>query len=230
MATSYKNQIKRIWQKMSVLDITPNATLSKQQISEVEEGLNIKLPESYVLFLSEIQSESQSHKLHEKAPYYGFYSLDNALKMNEEWGISLNEPFSYTEDFEFSDVIDFQGTETYDDIEKRMQTDSNFANLIHQYSDTSNLNGTLPICEYGCGDFFRLVVNGSKKGEIWVDAGTINWTGYYALNVDIMTFYENWLDRQIHLKKYPSDKLKFLNAYYPFLEFGNNSKYSLSEI
>lgn len=194
------------------------------EISDFENKIKLKLPDSYVLFLSEIQAESQSHRLHQKAPYYGFYALDDALKMNDEWEVSVNEPFTYTADFEFSDVIDFQEDE---DFEARMQTDSHFADLVHRCANTSNLNGTLPICEYGCGDFFRLVVNGSQKGTIWADCGIINFTGYYALNVDVMTFYENWLDRQIHLKKHPADKAHFLNAEYPFLEFGNNLKYKL---
>ncbi|MFK8302575.1 SMI1/KNR4 family protein [Capnocytophaga stomatis] len=215
---------------MSVLGITSGDTLSLTEIREIEAKSQIKLPESYVTFLTEIQNDSQSYQLHEKAPYYGFYSLEKALEMNEEWQITLHEPFRYTNDFEFDDIIDFQEDTSSDNIEKRMETDIDFANLINKYSDTSNLNGTIPICEYGCGDFFRLVVNGEKKGEIWADCGCINLTGYYSLNVDVITFYENWLDRQIHLKSYPQDKMKYLQAYYPILEFGNNPKYKLEKI
>lgn len=228
-ATKNNDQIKRVLQKMKSLGITPNSTISLAEIREIEATLQLKLPESYVNFLTEIQNDSRSHQLHQKAPYYGFYSLQNALKMNEEWQVTIFEPFPYIDDFEFEDVINFGENTTYDDFEERMETDANFANLVNKYSNTSNLNGTIPICEYGCGDFFRLVVNGERKGEIWVDCGCINLTGYYALNVDIITFYENWLDRQIHLKSYPQDKMKYLQAYYPILEFGNNPKYKLED-
>lgn len=68
---------------------------------------------------------------------------------------------------------------------------------------------------------FRLIVNGNKSGEIIVDAGTIEGDGYYFMNVDLLTFYENWLDRRIK----NNDKL--INAYYHFLEFGNNGKYKI---
>ncbi|MDO4764316.1 MAG: SMI1/KNR4 family protein [Flavobacteriaceae bacterium] len=170
------NQIKRVLQKMASLGIAPNSTLSLVEIREIEAKLQMELPESYVNFLTEIQNGCQSHQLHQNASYYGFYSLQEALKMNEEWQITLSEPFPYIDDFEFEDVINFGENTTYDDIEKRMETDNDFANLINKYSSTDNLNGTIPICEYGCSDFFRLVINGKKKGEIWVDCGCINLT------------------------------------------------------
>jgi hypothetical protein len=69
--------------------------------------------------------------------------------------------------------------------------------------------------------FFRLIINGNKYGEIIADAGTIESDGYYFMNADILTFYENWLDWKI---KYQDE---FINAYYNFLEYGKNNKYKI---
>jgi hypothetical protein len=99
--------------------------------------------------------------------------------------------------------------------------------LIKKYQHTGTINGTMPICEYGDGDYFRIIITGKRTGELFVDSGTIDGFGYYFMNVDILTFYENWLDREIIKSKDPSNNL--ITAYYSFLEFGKNSKYKIED-
>ncbi|MCG8318091.1 MAG: hypothetical protein MI921_01200 [Cytophagales bacterium] len=102
---------------------------------------------------------------------------------------------------------------------------ANTFKVLEKYQTTEMLDGTIPICDYGSGDTFRLVLTGKRPGEIWVDSGIINDTGFYNLKVDILTFFENWLDREIAIKEGKSKRL--VNAWYSFLEFGNNNRYKI---
>jgi hypothetical protein len=200
-----ENKINRILEKIKILNIEVEPTIDIQEINKLENEMRIKFPKSYVLYLTKIQNGGSSDELHKKGPYYGIYSIEKSFEQNMEWEVNINEEYKFTDDFEIPDD------------EK----------TIEEYKNTVTLNGSIPICEYGCGVYFRLIVNGKKHGEIWADCGTIEGEGYYSLNVDILTFYENWLDREIIKLKDPSKKL--INAWYSFLEFGNNNKYKIVE-
>ncbi|SHE56025.1 SMI1/KNR4 family protein [Pedobacter caeni] len=223
----YQEQIDRILKKVSILDLKLDPVISKTTLLEIEKKLNIKLPESYINYLTKIQNGGFSDTLHKNGPYYGIYSIDKSVSENSEWEIDLNKEFLLTEDLNFGDF--YNGEENYEKhcwrYENDIEYQKNIQQVLEKYQDTNLLSGTLPICEYGCGDFFRLVVNGSNAGEIWADCGIINGTGFYSLNIDILTFYENWLDRRIEVKKDPTRAL--INAYNPTLEFGNNEKYKI---
>jgi hypothetical protein len=193
------NKINRILDKIKILNIKLEPLISLEKINKHENDLKIKFPETYVTYLTKIQNGGSSDKLSNKGPYYGIYSLEESINESKEWEVDLNKKFNLTEDLDIDE----------DD------------ELLKKYQNTGTLNGTIPICEYGCGVFFRLIINGNKSGEIIVDAGTIEGDGYYFMNIDILTFYENWLDRKIE----NNDKL--INAYYSFLEFGKNNKYRM---
>lgn len=222
----YQETISRIRKKMEMLNITPNKTISTEKIKEIEDKLGVKLPESYVFFITHIQNGYESEILHEKAPYYGFFSFEKSLEINEQWGIDASKYFYLKEDFELNTLLDMEAMD-YDDIDKKREQDPDFDAVISNYQSTENWNGTLPLCEYGCGVFFRVVVNGNGKGNIWADDMSINLSGMYCLNVDIFSFYENWLDRQILKKNNPKEAKKYWYAWYPILEFGKNDKFSL---
>jgi hypothetical protein len=54
-------------------------------------------------------------------------------------------------------------------------------------------NGTIAICDEGCGYLHRLVVNGDARGSMWIDS-RVSDGGFIPLNVDFATWYERWLD------------------------------------
>lgn len=219
----YQQQIKGILEKLNQLEIIPDQTIGLEKVREIESQLDRKLPQSYILYLTQIQNGGTVSELHVKGPYYGINSLEQSLADNIEWGVDVSKPFQFTKDFEFEDVCELP--QEHEEHILKMENDQAYKAAIEKYQDNSILNGTLPICAYGCGDYFRLVVNGERSGEVWADCGIVNLTGYYSLNVDILTFYENWLDRQLLIQTDPTKK--HINARYPFLEFGNNKKYKV---
>lgn len=223
----YQQQINRILEKVKRLNLKLAPVISAEKLRKIEKDLNVELPESYRIFLTQIQNGGASNNLDEKGPYYGIYSIERSIKENQEWGIDLLKKFPLTDDLEYGDLYNAES-----DWEKhtwRCENDelyqANIQKILDQYQNTAMLEGTLPICEYGCGDFFRLVVTGKTAGTIWVDSGVISDTGFYSLNVDILTFFENWLNRQIDALSDPTKKL--INAWYSFLEFGNNNRYKV---
>jgi hypothetical protein len=189
--------INKIIEKINILEIELEPKIDLDVINNYEKRFNIKFPETYMSYLTKIQNGGASDKLSNKGPYYGIYSFKESIEENIKWEVDINKEFNLLDDLEMDE------NET----------------LLKKYQNTGTLNGTIPICEYGCGVFFRLIVNGNKAGEIIVDAGTIEGDGFYFMNVDILTFYENWLDRKI------KNNDKIINAYYSFLEFGKNNKY-----
>lgn len=223
----YQQQVDRILGKAKRLSLKLDPVLGKERLVEIEKELDVQLPESYKIFLTEIQNGGASYILQEKGPYYGIYSIEESIKANQEWEIDLTQKFPLTEDLDYGDLYNAEP-----DWEKHVwrcendeQYQANIQRALDQYQNTSMLEGTLPICDYGCGDFFRLVVTGKNAGQIWVDSGVINDTGFYSLNVNILTFFENWLDRKIEILRDPTKKL--VNAYYSYLEFGDNKRYKI---
>ena len=209
-----EEKINRILKKINILNIKLEQKFDLDKIIEYEQQQNVKLPETYVQYLTKIQNGGygdlskgvQGINSYGKGPYYGIYSFEESIKENELWEIDITESFKLSEDLEITD-----------DVRKY---DENNCQLINEET-IRFLNGTIPICEYGCGIFFRLIINGNKSGELIVDAGTIGSEGYYFMNVDLLTFYENWLDKKIE------NDNDFINAYYSFLEFGKNGKYKV---
>lgn len=225
--TMYQEQVQRIKDKASMLSLKLEPVLSKPEILKLEKQLGITFPESYKVYLTEIQNGGYSDTLHKNGPYYGIYSIEKSLSDNSEWEVDLNKEFTLINDLHFGDLYDEE--EDYEKHCYRYEHDEEYIksiqNVLDKYQNTDLLSGTLPICEYGSGDFFRVVVNGSNAGQIWAECGIYNASGYYSLNVDILTFYENWLDRQINILNKTSPKL--VMAYYPELEFGNNKRYKI---
>jgi len=206
----YQHQTDRILEKVKQLGLKLDPVISAERLIEIEKELNVRFPESYRIFLTQIQNGGASDNLDKKGPYYGIYPIEKSIEEIQEWEIDLSQPFPLTEDLEYAE-----------------QNQTDIQQVLDQYQNTSTIEGSFPICEYGCGDFFRLVITGEKSGEVWVDSGLINDTGFYSLKVDILTFFENWLNRQIEILSDPTKKL--VNAYYSFLEFGNNERYKITE-
>ena len=223
----YQQQIDRILEKAKRLNLKLNPVICAERLTEIEKELNVELPKSYKIFLTQIQNGGASDNLDEKGPYYGIYPIEKSIEANQEWEIDLRQNFPLVEDLEYGDLYNAEAD--WEKHEWRCENDEQYQadiqQVLDQYQSTSMLEGTLPICEYGCGDFFRLVVTGEKAGEIWIDSGVINDTGFYSLNVDILTFFENWLNKQIEVLSEPSKR--FVNAWYSYLEFGENKRYKI---
>ena len=225
----FEAQIKRILTKAEMIGLDLGTTIEERQLHEFEQKYSIKLPDSYKAYLVNIQNGIKSYQLHAKGPYYGIYSIQESLAEAVEWELDLASPFPVDDDLDFGEL--YNRDPDRDKHKWRCENDeayiSNIEKVLEKYQTTAMLDGTIPICDYGGGDIFRLVLTGKRPGDIWVDSGIINDTGFYNLKVDILTFFEHWLDRKIAIKEGKSKRL--INAWYSFLEFGNNKRYKIAK-
>lgn len=229
MKIEYELQVSRILDKANQLNLILIPVIDTESLSKIEKEIKIELPESYKIFLTKIQNGGYSDNLNEKGPYYGIYSIEKSIEENNKWEVDLNKYFPLSDDLDYGELYnadpDWEKHCWRSENDKEYQ--KNIQKVLEKYQNTGTIEGTIPICEYGCGDFFRLVITGKNAGNVWVDSGVINDTGFYSLNVNILTFYENWLDRQIEILNNPTKKM--VNAWYSFLEFGKNKRYKIVE-
>jgi hypothetical protein len=167
-----------------------NPPLEQEALSSFEERNGISLPRDYRDFVLKLGNGGAG-------PYYGIYpllldySIDHRMKGNNR--IDLSVPFPHSKDWD----PDWPHEIDWDRGERPSHE------LVDDYIGTAHISGALCICHYGCGDFFLLVVNGSEKGNIWVD-GRTNYAGIFRGGLEdgerLVTFsrwYLNWLDRSL---------------------------------
>ncbi len=223
----FEQQIDRILQKAEAIDLELVPTIAEDKLLALEERYALRLPDSYRAYLTRIQNGGASSQLDHCGPYYGIYPIEKSLEEADEWGVTLTNAFPLAEDLEFGEL--YNADPDWDRHVSRCQNDPEYLRAIEavlaEHQTLDMIAGSIPVCQYGCGDFFRLVVNGEDLGGIWVDSGIMNDTGFFAMNVDILTFFESWLDRKILVKEGKSQRL--INACYAFLEFGDNKRYQV---
>ncbi|MGC5327662.1 SMI1/KNR4 family protein [Brevibacillus sp. SYSU BS000544] len=83
---------------------------------------------------------------------------------------SLAKPFPYTSDWK-----------NHDDEEDLRENDR---------------QGTITLCDHGCGVYHILVISGPEKGKVWYDARCDGY-GMGRVANSFLSWYEDWLDRAI---------------------------------
>ena len=168
-----------------------NPPLAEIDLLGFEERNRISLPKDYRNFVLNVGNGGAG-------PYYGIYPLlpDNVHHgMSEDYGIDVSVPFPHSKDWD-------EGQQGAYDSDAGQSPDDD---LVAEYFDNRHIAGALCICDYGCGNFFLLVANGSEKGNMWVD-GRLNYSGIFRGGFEdgererAITFsrwYLNWLDRSL---------------------------------
>ena len=132
-----------------------NPTLRESEIAEFESRFNIKLPEGYRCFLSELGNGGAG-------PYYGLQTLSDSLYENlvykrEGQLMDPATPFPLTGPWNMKYEGDVDNHEAHMAFED-------------EYFDSRWSTGLLRICNYGCGASLNLVVNGPEYGRMWMDS------------------------------------------------------------
>ncbi len=132
--------------------------------------------------------------------YYGLETLEDSLyedldykKDNEYMNPAI--PFPITEPWNMKFNGNYLDEEAYESFED-------------EYFDEKWITGLLRICNFGCGVFIDVVVNGKEYGHIWVDArasdgGIYPYTTLEKTNkTSFLEWYNFWLDKSFNeLKK-----------------------------
>jgi SMI1 / KNR4 family (SUKH-1) len=202
----------------------------------VETALEAPLPADYRRFLTLIGDGGAG-------PYYGILSLERSISRarmlagedEENRGERQAREIigtlpAFTRDFPIESDVDFGEIigmpESWEDHVTRLDHDPAYAarwdQLREQYLVEPFNCGWIPICDFGCDDFFALVLRGKRCGTVWVNS-VIGATGFYCLEVSFEQFYMRWLDDA--LRRARKRDFAPVNAVYSYLRFGDNPRY-----
>lgn len=161
-----------------------NTALSEEQITEFEFRYSIKLPEDYSLFLKTVGNGGAG-------PFYGVEKLSEAVFEDLDYKregnkINLLLPFPHSKSWnlDYKDFTDYQQFE-------------------EAYFAKEHSNGLLRLCNFGCGVFINLVVNGEEYGKMWTDDRGNNCGIYPSTELGneskicFLDWYELWLDNNL---------------------------------
>jgi hypothetical protein len=159
--------------------------LTERVLQDFENKYTITLPDQYRWFLKYMGNGGAG-------PYYGIHSLADTRKHT---GTDLAKPFLHREKYVEPPYMD-------DDFDDEIYVP--VSNPFQEpYVAGGEPQGSLWICDEGCGRGFRLVITGDGRGEIWYDQLT-DGGGMQALkrtgsNTPILFFewYERWLESSI---------------------------------
>jgi len=172
-----------------------NPPVSKEQITGFESKYAIKLPEEYVLFLTELGNGGAG-------PFYGLEPFENVLYEDldykkEENLLNPSIPFPHTIpwNMDFEPTVDEEENE--EEFEKQMEEFNNV------YYSSEQMTGAIALSNYGCGISINLVVNGDEYGYLWTDDRG-NDGGIYPSfelgnekKIKFLDWYELWLDTSL---------------------------------
>jgi hypothetical protein len=156
-------------------------------IAPYEQRLGITIPDEYRSFLIECGDGGPG-------PYYGIYTLERAL--GEDRPELISKPFELEKDFDL--YREQAGELSHPEHERRRNENPAYRaqcdEIANRFFAPETRSGTIAICEYGCGGFFRLVVSGDQYGRIWF----FDDNGAWDLDLDLCELYGNWLDFELH--------------------------------
>lgn len=142
--------------------------MTEVEIQAFEKLHAIVLPEEYRTFLHMMGREGAG-------PYYGLFPPTDCLhQLDHVQSNFLSLPFPHREAWNWTgDAI---------------RADE------HAYFDHSWIQGSMRVCEYGCGAFCLLVVTGQARGQIWLDYRSSD-GGIFPIASTFFLWYEQWLER-----------------------------------
>jgi hypothetical protein len=177
-------------------DYHSNHCLQISTIKDFEVKHDVDFPEDYVLFLTKIGNGGAG-------PFYGIEPLENILyvdlDLKGEERLDPSKPFRHRENWNML----FSPTHSLDENEDLYYSERD--TFDENYMSSQHIEGSIRICNYGCGIFINLVVSGPEKGYVWTD-GRADDKGIYPSielgNTDKIKFldwYELWLDKSLEI-------------------------------
>ncbi|HEY3608838.1 MAG TPA: SMI1/KNR4 family protein [Pseudonocardiaceae bacterium] len=148
--------------------------LSVSQVAAFEEPQGVTLPAAYREFVLAVGDGGAG-------PYYGLFRLDGSDMRPDDRAERMRPSFLATP---FPHVEAWNPNASGPDSAEWMNDD--------EYFDPKWDAGSLIIVHFGCGAFFRLVVTGSARGQVWFDDRESD-GGLMPAARDFFEWYQAWL-------------------------------------
>ena len=185
-------------------------------LARVEELAGVPLPADYREFVTTIGDGGLG-------PYYGVMSLTEAMAQVEATSglASLGMDSPLTEDISIGELMRMPAD--WNEHVARLDTDpayeAGWGRLQAEYMGAPWCQGRLPIAQFGCGDWFFLILRGPRRGTMWVDS-LDSASGLYGLEVGFRTWYSRWLDDAID----QATNLAYVRTPGGYLRYGDNRR------
>lgn len=146
--------------------------LTEAEVVAFEQDHSVTLPDSYRRFLLEIGDGGAG-------PYYGLYRLyGEGMRADDREDRTmpghLATPFPHVDHW---NAVTFGPDSVMDEFE---------------YEEPKWSAGSLNIAHFGCGAFFRLVITGAARGQVWFDDRAAD--GGLTPGPDFHDWYLAWLE------------------------------------
>jgi len=164
-----------------------NSLVNESEVTSFENQHNIELPEFYREFILHFGLQGCG-------PNYGLLNFDYAI-LSTPSNPKDSEKITLSNDFRFESIWNI----------KYEQGD--YGKWEKEYFEAKWIDGSIRICHEGCGYYVNLVVKGSEKGNIWLDArasdGGIFPIGHHKgeAKTTFEEWYINWLNDSINKMK-----------------------------
>ena len=170
-----------------------NKVIDKTSIDEFEAKFNVQLPGDYKLFLLEVGNGGAG-------PFYGVLPFEKCLFSdidypNAKFVLNPSLPFPYHEEWNMDNPLNGEDDEQDEQLEA----------FEKEYFDDKHANGTIRICNYGCGHFINLIVKGEEYSHIWSDDRASDF-GIYPFRdfnyhdqarLTFFDWYEGWIEKSL---------------------------------
>jgi hypothetical protein len=142
-------------------------TLSVDDLEGFESGHGIALPDAYRTFITTVGNGGAG-------PFYGMYRHDGTDWNYRQHELEERQPGFLATPFPHSELFLPESDNDEDGY------------------DSSWLAGSLVLAEFGCGAYFRLVVTGRARGQVWFD--DLASDQGLTPGPDFHDWYQAWLD------------------------------------
>lgn len=173
-----------------------NQPLSIETIRAFEHQFKLTLPTDFVAFYTQLGNGGVG-------PFLGLEPFENVLSVDLDYPdpqLKLNPNLIFPHQAPWNDAFNATCDEDDEDEFERQYFE------FHRHQ----MDGTIAICNYGCGISLNLVVNGAEYGYVWTD-DRANDGGIYPSHelgnpnkISFLDWYELWLDQslvEIHEKQ-----------------------------
>ena len=187
-------------------------------LAELEAFYGCAMPQSFRLFVEAVSDGGIG-------PYYGFHSTQKMARMLNEEAWALRNTVSWLEEdidigAGLARAAGVSGSDAVwsSDVMQALYAERGEA-YLGELVDRGLFNGTVPLCNYGCGDAYMMTINGPRPGTIWCDS-TDSVSGVFCLHVDIFEFFNAWA--RDSLAKLAKDDFSPNNVAWSILEYGRS--------
>ncbi|MFT6138201.1 MAG: hypothetical protein ACJAUJ_001292 [Salibacteraceae bacterium] len=162
-----------------------NKPASNNEAEEFEKKYNVKLPECYKTFLTEIGNGGVSYMNSSAGPFLGIFPL----------GVGTNELIGQPEKYFSNNCVlePNMSDDFWQNLIAKLEIDEDISDEDYEFERAKVFGGILPIGSQGCTYLHGIILNGAYKGKV-VNLDMDFQKPKFTHENNFLDWYERWLD------------------------------------